>query len=122
MRNPSLLVLGALLASPAAAQMTFSIDWHGPTVGVPDTFGGVPITEGDLLMAAPGVPALGPLPVPGIAYPHGPAGLGLFPGCVGHPGGTPCVVEVDALSLGQTVLLTPGGLYPGVPAVPTRTM
>lgn len=110
----ALLFLVPALAAPAAAQdVVFSIAWQGPTVGVPDTFGGVPITEGDLLTPAPGgSPTLGPLPAPGIARPHGPAGLGLLPGCVGHPGGTPCFVEVDALSTGNAPLVSPNGFGP----------
>ncbi len=94
----------AALAPSAAAQSgyTFSIDWNSSTVGVPDTCGGVPITEGDLLRPAVGVVALGPLTTPCIAISGGIPGLGLaFHGaCVGHPGGTPCRVEVDALSYG----------------------
>jgi len=82
--------------------MTFSVDWHSPTVGLPDSLTLTPITEGDILTPVGFFPAFGPLPVPEIAISGGPAGLGLFghPGCVGHPGGTPCVVEVDALSYG----------------------
>lgn len=93
----------ALLAGEASAQTRylFSIDWQGPTVGVPDT-SGVPITEGDILRPSTGtsLPALGAPAPPSIAIPHGAGGLGLMAGCVGHPGGTPCFVEVDALSLG----------------------
>jgi len=91
------------LAGQAAAQnrYLFSIDWQGPTVGLPDP-SGVPITEGDVLTPSTGtsLPALGAPAPPSIAIPHGVGGLGLLPICVGHPGGTPCVVEVDALSLG----------------------
>jgi hypothetical protein len=106
------LAAAALLAPAASAQnpiYLFSIDWHGPTVGVPDS-SGVAITEGDILMPTTtgNMPALGPLPVPTIAIPHGPGGLGLFPGCAGHLGGTPCVVELDALSLGFDQVFIPG--------------
>lgn len=110
--HTSLLALSALI-TPAAAQMTFSIDWHGPTVSIPDSFGGVPITEGDILGPAAGAPALGPLAAPGTVIPHtGPGSLGLFGGCIGHPGGTPCRVELDALSYGYTALATPNGAIP----------
>ena len=106
----------ALLAPPALAQSPvylFSIDWHGPTVGAIDSTG-VAITEGDILMPTTtgNMPALGPLSTPTIAIPHGPGGLGLFPGCVGHLGGTPCVVEVDALSLGIDQIFIPGVVIP----------
>ncbi|MEM9381429.1 MAG: hypothetical protein AAGB93_15855 [Planctomycetota bacterium] len=100
----SLLFAGGavLLAGTGAAQSRylFSINWHGPTVGMPDP-GGVPITEGDILTPTTGTssPALGPLPTPTIAISHAPA-LRLPPVCVGHPGGTPCIVEVDAFSRG----------------------
>jgi hypothetical protein len=113
MHTHHLLLAGAALASPAAAQMAFSIDWHGPTIGAPDSFGGVPITEGDILMPAAGFPGLGPLPAPGTLMTHGAAGLGLLPGCVGHPGGTPCHVELDALSTGLDAPMGPGGITPG---------
>lgn len=107
------LLLGALSPLANGQDVVFSISWQGPSVGLADSFGGVPITEGDLLTPAPGgSPALGPLPTPGIARPHGPFGLGLLPGCVGHPGGTPCFVEVDALSTGNAPLISPNGLGP----------
>jgi len=86
----------------AVAQPTFSIDSQGPTIGMPDSWSGLAITEGDILSSAlPGPPlgrpALGPLPVPGIVIPAGPPmllpslGLATYP----HP------VEVDALSFGH---------------------
>lgn len=91
------------LATGAAAQSRylFSIDWQGPTVGLPTT-AGIPITEGDVLVptTVTSLPALGAPAPPSIAIPHGPGGLGLLPVCAGHPGGTPCIVELDALSLG----------------------
>ena len=99
-----------LLASAAQAQgvpqlTVFGIDWLSPTVGVPDSFGGVPITEGDLLLPQTLVPAIGPLLQPGITESAGafaPFGLNLalHAASVGHPGGTPGRVEVDAISHG----------------------
>jgi len=94
-----------LLASEATAQSAsrflFSIDWQGGTVGLSDPTG-VPITEGDILVPSTGtgMPALGAPATPTIAVPHAAGGLGLVPFCAGHPGGTPCVVEVDAYSRG----------------------
>lgn len=92
-----------LIASTAAAQnrYVFSVNWHGPTVGAIDPSGSA-ITEGDLLGPSTGTanPALGPLPTPTIAFNHIGV-LGLPPICVGHPGGTPCIVEVDAFSRGN---------------------
>ena len=66
LRTLAALPLGALLASAAGAQATFSIDWHGPTKGKPDSFTGSPISEGDVLGPVTGIPALGPLATPGI--------------------------------------------------------
>ena len=104
----------ALLPRPASAQTLpelFSIDFHGPTIGLPDSTYGFPITEADLLLAIP--PGVGPLPPPGIVIGGGipgpmPQALGLFlhPPAVGHPPGVPGFVEVDALSLGMDVQLT----------------
>ena len=100
---PALLAALALAAPAAQAQGTFSIDYGGPTISLPDSFGGVQITEGDLLVAPAMLPTLGPLPQPGIAISGGGAGLGLLmhAGCVGHPPGVACGVEVDAHSFGQ---------------------
>jgi len=119
LRRLALCALGATgLASVASAQYSFSIDWHSPTVGLPDGFTAVPITEGDILRpaTATGGPALGPLGVPGIYVSAGGAGLGLaaWPTCVGHPGGTPCAVELDAFSYGRDAMLIPQGPGGGV--------
>ncbi len=102
-RHLSLLAALSLAAPAAEAQGTFSIDYGGPTIALPDSFGGVQITEGDLLVAPAMLPTLGPLPQPGIAISGGGAGLGLLmhAGCVGHPPGVACGVEVDAHSFGQ---------------------
>jgi len=118
----SLVPFAALVAAPASAQQfpVFSIDWNGPTISLPNSFTGAPITEGDLLAANPLVPAFGPLPTPGIVETAGfvfPVGLGLgwHAPCVGHPAYTPCRVEVDALSHGLDALIrcTATGTAPG---------
>ena len=107
-----LTALGAVLsAAPASAQTTFSIDYKGPTSGL--------VTEGDILMPALGLPALGPLPPPVIVVPGGGGlgSLGLLPygGCVGHPPGVACGIEVDALSYGLDFpaqpMMPPGSYY-----------
>ena len=98
----------------AFQQVSFSVDWQGPLVGLPDSSYAFPISEGDILLAWGGAPAFGPLPNPGNKinagmFP-GPAGLGLalqIP-CFGHLGGTPCSVEVDAISYGKEPLTGPG--------------
>ena len=99
----------------------FGVDWKSPTVGIPDSFTGTPITEGDLLLPATLVPALGPLPVPGITESAGvfpPIGLALAQHAitVGHPGGTMGRIEVDAISHGLDRRLesnATGALNPG---------
>ncbi len=98
--------LGACsLSSLGFGQMVFSIDWHGPTNGIPDSWLGMPITEGDLLSPATGMPALGPLPPPGIAIPAGPGGMGIMT----YPG----PVELDAVSFGMDYPMSNGSSYPG---------
>lgn len=112
----------ALVASSlvASAQVTFSIDFHGPTRAAPSCgVGPLLITEGDILAACvgaglPGMPQMpvnpGPLRPPIVAFPAGLGGLGIptYAPCVGvGPGISPCpglvmgTVEVDALSYGQ---------------------
>lgn len=121
--RPILRATPLALAASAAAQSpglpVFTVDWRSPTVSAPDSFTATPITEGDLMMAQGLVPALGPLPTPGIVESAGalaPVGLGLpfhLP-CLGHPGGTPCSVEVDALSHAMDRLIDCSSL-PGTP-------
>ena len=138
-QSSNLLRLGAIcaaatLAAPASAQVKFSIDWNGPTVGALDCGSGLPITEGDILAPCAGLPSLGPLPSPKVVVTGGALGLPLYPGCVGHPGGTICRIEVDAISYGidpplqPTAVIRPGQLWfsvdeyaggmPGSPAPP----
>ena len=110
LRLPALAALLVAAGSTASAQRThFSIDWHSQTVGLPESGFGVEITAGDILTPSAGATMLGPLATPAIALTHGGPGLGLFPGCVGVPGGTMCHVEVDALSYGMDKYFT-GGL------------
>jgi hypothetical protein len=112
-------LLAALALTPFAAaqnrQPIFSIDWRSPTVGQPDSGFALPITEGDLLFApAPTrMPQFGPAANPAVfakAGPHpmlNPPHIGLVQHgvCMGHPGGTPCAVEVDAICTGRALLL-----------------
>jgi hypothetical protein len=117
------LVLTTTAVDANAQTVTFSIDYRGNTIAVPDTGSFVPITEGDILGAATPnyVPAYGPLPPPvivvsgGIGPPRPGLSIPLHPGCIGHPPGMPCGVEVDALSYGIGYALppmaTPAGTY-----------
>ena len=115
-----------LLASSAAAlaafqadagaqsRFLFSIDWQSPSVGSVDPNGFV-ITEGDILRPPT------PDSLPSLTLPSGPEAVfehttapGLPTGCAGHPGGTPCVVEVDAFSMGGDEYFLPNfPLQPG---------
>jgi hypothetical protein len=114
-----IVALAALtLASTAElsqAQIMYTIDYRGPTIGVPSP---IPITEGAVLAPVGGVPGFGPLPPPFITINAGigppPAlGLPLGGGCVGHPPGIPCGAQVDALSFGVDFPVTPGSLPAG---------
>ena len=90
------------LAAPAPAQqpkpLSFSVDWHGPLKGTPST-GGVAITEGDVLFPLGGSAGFA-LGTPEIRFTGGFLGLVRYPVCVGTGPGTPCGVELDALSYG----------------------
>ncbi|MBL8861059.1 MAG: hypothetical protein JNK02_03525 [Planctomycetes bacterium] len=121
--RPLLRLTPVAIAASAAAQSpglpVFTVDWRSPTVSAANSFTGSPITEGDLLLPQTLTPAFGPLPTPGIVETGGsvaPIGLGLptYLPCVGHPGGTPCSVEVDALSHGLDRLID-CSTVPGTP-------
>lgn len=109
------LSLGPLCAAQAPPPR-FSLDYQGPTIAAPECANGVPVTEGDIYMpCTPGnVPAFGPLPIPMRSLTGGVGGLGLLlhAGCVGHPPGLPCGVEVDAFSYGSDADLSPS--TPGI--------
>jgi len=118
MKRLTLVAGGALITAvvggPTPAQAltpTFSIDFQGPSIGLPDSFGLGPITEGDVLTPAlpgapgPNPPGLGPLPPPGI-FRTVPAILPSGPG----------IRELDALSYGHdpirnTLLDGSGSIY-----------
>ncbi len=101
-----ILILG-LIALPAMAQPTFSVDSQGPTATVPllDSFVLAPITEGDILTnglpgpLGPNPIAAGPLPPPGIEVGGAPGALGAVPGGLGILPGA--CLELDALSYGR---------------------
>jgi len=99
-----LLATVVLPPQPAAQgptrRVSFSLDWHSQSVGLPSNTGGTLLTESDILLPALGDPAFGPQPRPQISITGGQLGLSRYPVCVGHPGGTPCGIEVDALSYG----------------------
>jgi hypothetical protein len=106
-----------MICGRGAAQPTFSVDFQGPVQGAPAFIpAGLPICEGDILVAPFGAPAPGPLPAPSIVARPGPAAgpppplpnLGLLPFPPGPIGpGLPRLVEIDALSYGTDLMLTP---------------
>ncbi len=109
------LVLGpvalACLAISAQAQVvpqrvTFSIDWMSPSRAI------IPASHGDVLSPAPfGMPSFGAPPAM-VVIPGGPVGVGLgipsYAGCMGTPPGTPCPIELDALSYGTDAIIRQG--------------
>jgi len=107
-----ILACGLLLCSTAVSQnpglpfeLLFSVDYHGPLVGT-QAAGGVLITEGDLMGG--GLPQLGGAQLR-IRRDGGLLGLNRYNTCLGHPGGTPCGIDLDALSLGEDLRLLGGG-------------
>jgi hypothetical protein len=118
-RTAVALAASASLAPAARAQIAVTVDWQGPTISKPDPVTGFPLTEADVLIPAAGVPGLGPLPPPKILLSGQMLGLSLYTTCSGHPPGTPCGIEVDALSHGFDSVLTPAGTgRPGGPPLP----
>lgn len=104
-------IAAALLCAPASAQVQFSIDWKSQSVSRPDSSSAPrPITEGDVL-APDQAPKLGPLAAPDVKVLGSELFLQGYPGCVGHPGGTPCAIEVDALSSGMDAEFRPSPLF-----------
>jgi hypothetical protein len=92
------------------AQGTFSVDFQGPPIGVPDACaGGPPLTEGDILRTFTGAPAFGPSPGPCIYIGAGPGGLAIPAYGPGYPAGVVGFVEVDALSYGRDQRLRRSG-------------
>lgn len=116
MRHPILaLCNSAILATTAMSapqqHLEFSIDWQSPTVGLIDPITGHIISEGDILGAPGGIPQLGPLPSPQILLSN--FDMGLISGCIGHLGGTPCDMEIDAMSAGTDYRFLDNGILPG---------
>lgn len=90
----------AIGADQASAQFTFSIDWKGPTIAQAASVTANVITEADILTFGPGSPDFGPLATPAFALSGSQLGLVQYNACQGHLPGTPCGIEVDAISQG----------------------
>ncbi|MCP5023328.1 MAG: hypothetical protein GY930_16350 [bacterium] len=98
-------VAGAQDRSGVTLYPVYSIDWHSVSVG-----SHTGITSGTLLVPGGGWPILGPVPTPW----GGPPLYGPGPSCTGAPGGTPCPVDVDAVSLGFSGMLgSSSGIFAG---------
>jgi hypothetical protein len=103
----------------ASAQITYSIDWKSQTVSqLSSTVGAPPITESDALSPPAGAPAFGPLQKPAQRLTGSFFNLQNYASCVGHAPGTPCEIEVDALSSGLDDRFHPNQL--GTPTATTR--
>ena len=107
------ILVAALLVSPASAgvqgePILFTITFRGPSISQPASATGVLMTEGDILAPAQ-MPGPGPLPRPRIIATGGELGLNAYTSCLGHLPGTPCGIEVDALSRGWDAMLEPDG-------------
>ncbi len=115
--SPSPLVRRVLSTASAAVcvggafaqvqtELTFSVDWQGPLMGLPNSTTGAPINEADLLFQpelrfGPGRPGTR---IPGSF-------LQRYSQCVGHQPGFACGVEIDALSLGVDARLRSVATY-----------
>jgi hypothetical protein len=97
------LLTAACLAQEvrAQSQVIFGIDYRGGTISQPDTSTGTPIHESDLLHPPFGQPTFGPMPPPGTQFNGLQLGLSAYSICVGQTPGTPCHIEVDAISFGN---------------------
>ncbi|MCA9000303.1 MAG: hypothetical protein KDB61_00170 [Planctomycetes bacterium] len=107
------LTFGALFSAPAQGQseLIFSVDWQGQTTGEPDSFGGLSITDADLLLpvGGPFPTTTTPLDKPGILLPG--SFLQAYTACLGHLPGQSCGLELNALSFGRDALLQPNPMY-----------
>jgi hypothetical protein len=108
-RGPLAFLALAGVGGVAGAQggsVLFSVDYQGPMISQIDPSTGFRITEGDILLPGNGVPTYGPIPPPKVLFRGSQLGLNQYPNCVGHPPGTPCGIEVDAISEGMDARFT----------------
>ncbi|MBL8862044.1 MAG: hypothetical protein JNK02_08535 [Planctomycetes bacterium] len=97
----SVALLCAASAEARQRPVHFSVDYHGPTKSRPDSGSATPITEGDVLLRAPGTGPFGVTVAPFTAFTAGALGLPAYSACATTTSGTPCGVEIDALSFGN---------------------
>jgi hypothetical protein len=109
------------LSGTASAQIQFSVDWKSHSLARPDALQGRPITEADVLVVGTGgPPQIGITTPPGIVALGSQLSLNQYQSCVGHPAGTPCGIEVDALSSGEDDPFLPNALTLGAGTPPPR--
>lgn len=98
--------LAAALSAPALAQQNtlhFTIDWKSPSISRLDGVQMLPITEGDILRP----PSFGGTTgAPGIGVSGQALALQQYSLCQGHQPGTPCEIELDAISNGQDAMFS----------------
>ncbi|MCP3917522.1 MAG: hypothetical protein GY711_18415 [bacterium] len=105
--------LGAILAQASSAQVSFSIDNGSVSVGGAEAWSPFPVTEADILTpsmpgpAGPNAPMFAAPTPTGITLSAPSLGLFTHGACAGHAGGTPCPIELDALSYGTDYAVTP---------------
>lgn len=114
--------LAAALAAPALAQtptLHYTIDWKSPSISRPAHVTLQPITEGDVLIppSTGGTTAAPEIGVSGQAL-----ALQLYSQCQGGPPGTPCEIELDAISNGLDAEFSTNPLtfVEGAPLVPVK--
>jgi hypothetical protein len=113
---PFAFAAGLAAAAPAQQPTTFSIDWKSVTGRHARHRLRLPDHRRRPARPTPPAIALGPLPGPAIRFSAGffpVPGLGLagHAPCAGHPGSTPCIIEVDALSFGLDYAPIPGVVF-----------
>lgn len=87
-------------AAQGLPQLTYSIDFSGPTIQAPGNAAGTPISDGDLLLRRGG-PFNPELPL--ISLPA--AFLDRYPLCSDHAPGDACGLEINAISFGRDAQL-----------------
>ncbi len=104
LRSAAAALLGAPALSQGQLPVQFSIDWKSQSVSRLDSSSAPrPMTEADVL--APGNAATGVIPAPRVTLTGNTLFLQGYASCLGHVGGTPCQIDVDALSGGDDALL-----------------
>lgn len=97
----SLVATASTASAQGGSELTFSVDFSGPTIGSPGTPVGTPVTDADLLVRAggpftPTAPRIALVADFLTSY---------TANCVGHAPGVACGLEVNAISFGRDARL-----------------